>query len=476
MLRVVAENADDPFFQSAKEHLSEVALEFERAARRDEHYQLTLDQLGVSSLLVDAERVVRFACSSTPQLLGLSSADLIGRDLRSVLQTSQAEFLRICQLLNSGTPELQRIPICLTRGQSGSRWIDCEVRVDPRDRSRRLLLLHRSPAKVERATLREVTAKPIEMVGESPALARILAEVDRLGRGSWPVLIGGETGTGKELVARAIHVASDRHAKPFVTINCADLTESLLSSQLFGHRKGTFTGAIANQEGIFSAAEGGTLFLDEIGDMPLSIQVRLLRVLEQGEMLRIGENTPKKIDVRILVATHRDLVDDVTTGRFRKDLLYRIRVGRIKVPPLRERPEDIRLLVAHFLEHPERGSATRPTSIDDDALALLEKYSWPGNVRELRQAIEFAVIGTTQACIRPHDLPPEIMAPMPPSFVNLQPNASFSSLLRRKPISLRRIEAAIIQADGDRTMAAKILGISRSTLYRLFQRELDGGK
>jgi DNA-binding NtrC family response regulator len=267
-------------------------------------------------------------------------------------------------------------------------------------------------------------------------------------------LIEGETGTGKELVARAIHFSSQRKEKPFVAVNCAGLTESLLSSQLFGHKRGAFTGAIEDHRGLFEAANGGTLLLDEIGDIPMPVQNQLLRVLQEREIVRLGETLPRKVDVRIIAATHRNLSAEAAAGRFRSDLFYRIRVARITLPPLRRRREDIPLLAASFLGQFSAGSGKRVTEISQEALQALIDYDWPGNVRELKSAIEFTLIHCAGAVIQTEDLPPEIFPP--------------AEAIAGDPLQdeRSRFVQALDRSRGNRALAARLLGISRATLYR----------
>jgi transcriptional regulator with PAS, ATPase and Fis domain len=272
------------------------------------------------------------------------------------------------------------------------------------------------------------------------------------------VLVEGETGTGKELVARAIHYSSGRKAKPFLAVNCAGLTESLLSSHLFGHRRGSFTGAVADQLGMFEAANGGTLFLDEIGDIPIALQTSLLRVLQEKEITRLGETQPRRIDVRIIAASHRDLSDEVASGQFREDLFYRIRVTSIWIPPLRDRLEDVPLLVAWFLGQIRAFKGLPVTEVSSEAMKILMEYKWPGNVRELKSAIESAVIHSNGSVIVPTDLPAEVLG--------------LSSLHSTEihPEERTRVLEALNRVNGNRTAAARLLGVSRATLYRTMAR------
>jgi PAS domain S-box-containing protein len=300
-----------------------------------------------------------------------------------------------------------------------------------------------------------------QMIGGSSAMRRLYQTIDDVARGDWTVLVEGETGVGKELVARAIHAASANRSGSFVAVNCAGLTESLLDSQLFGHRRGAFSGAVRDQEGFFEAADGGTIFLDEIGDISQGAQTSLLRVLQEGEIVRIGDTKPKKIHVRVIAATNRDLSSEVSAGRFRTDLFYRLRVARAVVPPLRERRDDIRLLAEAFLAE---ARITTPKTIGGfapSAMKLLRDYSWPGNVRELRSAVDYAVMHCKNDSICARDLPPEILG-----SGARDPAAKEPDRLDTEDTLRGRILDTLDRSGGNRTRAAELLGISRATLYR----------
>ena len=246
------------------------------------------------------------------------------------------------------------------------------------------------------------------MIGSSPPMLELFAMIDRVAASGVPVLIQGETGTGKELVARALHDASPRKAGPFLAENCAAISENLLESELFGHKKGAFTGAVADRPGHFVVADGGTVFLDEIGDMPLSMQAKLLRVLQDGEVRAVGANTTKKVDVRILAATHRDLPSAVASGDFREDLMFRLNVVTLHLPPLRDRGDDVRAIARAILPGIAE-EVGREASISEGALDALAGWSWPGNVRELENELRRAV-ALSGGVIRPDDLSPRIAA------------------------------------------------------------------
>ena len=289
-----------------------------------------------------------------------------------------------------------------------------------------------------------------DLVGKSRPMQLLYQQAREVAGVDLTVLIEGETGTGKELIARAIHQASHRRDGPFIAVNCAGLNEALIGSQLFGHRRGAFTGAIENQLGLLEAAGGGTLLLDEIGDVPMGIQASLLRVLQEKEVTRLGETSARKVDVRILAATNRDLTAEVERGAFRQDLLYRLRV-RISMPPLRQRREDIPLLVSSFLREVEATSDRGIEGVDSEAMGMLMEHPWPGNVREFKSAVEFAALHCSQRWIRQSDLPPEI-----------SPQQRDEGVVGER----ERIVAALQRYRGKRAAAARSLGMSRSTFYR----------
>ncbi|MEY2600006.1 MAG: hypothetical protein RLZZ142_2265, partial [Verrucomicrobiota bacterium] len=243
------------------------------------------------------------------------------------------------------------------------------------------------------------------LVGKSEAMAQVFKMIGRVSLSDAPVMITGESGSGKELVARAIHTYSQRNGKSFVAINCAAIPEQLLESELFGHEKGAFTGAVSQRAGRFEQSHGGTLFLDEIGDMPIQLQSKILRVLQDGEFSRVGGSTPLKTDVRIVAATNKNLEQEVTEKKFREDLFYRLNVVRIQLPPLRQRMEDIRLLAEYFLQRVATRLRLPKLTLSEDAMKVLEGYSWPGNVRELENTIQRACVLAASDVLLPKDIP-----------------------------------------------------------------------
>ncbi len=296
-----------------------------------------------------------------------------------------------------------------------------------------------------------------ELIGESPALKEVWRLIERAAPTDKAILIQGESGTGKELVARAIHRRSSRAEQPLIAINCAALPETLLESELFGHEKGAFTGAVAAKAGFFEVADGGTLFIDEIGEMPGSLQAKLLRVLEDGSMRRIGSVKERRVDVRLLAATNRSMAEQVKAGQFREDLYYRINVMSLQLPPLRERTGDIPLLVRHFLGPDWK--------IEPEAMQAIERYRWPGNVRQLLNAVERAKILADDQEILLDDLPPEILAENPDAAAVEAPVSDELAALQRAHI-LEIFE----REKGNKARAARVLGVNRRSLYRMLEK------
>ncbi|MBK5966630.1 nitrogen regulation protein NR(I) [Thiocystis minor] len=323
-------------------------------------------------------------------------------------------------------------------------------------------------------------AKAPDIIGEAPAMQEVFRAIGRLARSNITVLINGESGTGKELVAHALHRHSPRSDRPFIALNMAAIPRDLLESELFGHERGSFTGAQARREGRFEQADRGTLFLDEIGDMPAEMQTRLLRVLADGEFYRVGGMTPIRVDVRIIAATHQNLEDLVRQGRFREDLFHRLNVIRIHLPALRDRREDIPLLMRHFLAQAALELSCEPKSLLQGAIDQLKRLDWPGNVRQLENTARWLTVMASSKHIQAEDLPPELNA----SFVEQSSDDSWESVLRRwsrQKLSQGQealldtalptfekimIQSALEHTGGRRQEAARLLGWGRNTLTR----------
>ena len=308
-----------------------------------------------------------------------------------------------------------------------------------------------------------------ELIGESEAMRRVYDLVDRVGGSDTTVLLHGETGTGKELVARALHRRSRRSAGPFVAINCAAMPETLLESELFGHARGAFTDARAARRGLFLQADQGTLFLDEIGEMPMAMQVKLLRVLQERRVRPVGADAEVPFDARIVAATHRDLQSMVDEGRFREDLYFRLGVVPISLPPLRARGQDVLLLAQVLLAEAASGGAKEIRGFAPDAARLLLAYSWPGNVRELRNCVEHAVALARFDVVTVDDLPERVRSHRPEHLL-VVPSADPEELVPLEEIERRYVLKVLEAVDGHRGRAAKVLGLDRKTLYRKLER------
>jgi two-component system, NtrC family, response regulator HydG len=301
------------------------------------------------------------------------------------------------------------------------------------------------------------------MIGHSAAMQKTFSIIEKAAQSDAPVIIFGASGTGKELVARAIHELGRRREGPYIQLNCAALNESLLESELFGHVKGAFTGAYRHRQGRFEAAHGGDIFLDEIGDLPLSIQVKLLRVLETKQFERVGDHRPVLVDVRIIAATHRNIAELVAAGKFREDLWFRINVIPILLPPLRERMEDLPLLTVNFIRQLRVRSGKDITGLSPEAMNIFTSYHWPGNVRELKSVIEYAFVIAERGLIEPDQLPTTLCG---------RPEACPASIRSENEEGVRRslVIEALRSCHGNVTQAAKLLGVSRVTVWNRMKR------
>ncbi|TWT49261.1 Transcriptional regulatory protein ZraR [Rubripirellula amarantea] len=319
--------------------------------------------------------------------------------------------------------------------------------------------LERRKLRKENTQLREVIGRtkrpPAKMLGECEPMQKVLRLIDRVAPTDNPVLIEGESGTGKELVAQAIHQASSRANRPMVTVNCAALPEQLVESELFGHEKGSFTGATSAKSGLFEVADHSSLFIDEIGELPLALQPKLLRVLEDGSMRRVGSEKERRVDVRIVAATNRNLKQEVEEGRFREDLYYRINVLTLDLPPLRERSGDVSLLLDHFLGE--------GYELDEDARSALESHNWPGNIRQLINTIKRAQV-LSDSLITIEELPDEF-EPLPNNFDAEVPESEGTLMTLQR----QHIAEVLEKANGNKSAAARILGVERRKLYRMMK-------
>jgi PAS domain S-box-containing protein len=423
-----------------------------------------LNGLREGVFIIDRSGKIVFVNQTAARLFGPQSENCKGQPWQDVIRLEATGELTFERLLESPADRVGRSNFSVSDPAGRRHVLELEVQDDPRENEHRLVFLYDITEVLDLRHLLDERVTFHDIVAKSGAMQLVFEQIRQVAPLDWTVLVQGETGTGKELAARAIHYQGPRKSGPFIPVNCAALSESLLTSQLFGHCRGAFTGAVSDQKGVFESASGGTIFLDEIGDMPLSTQANLLRVLQEREITRLGESQPRKVDVRVIAATHCDLKRKVDEGSFRSDLYYRIHGFRISLPPLRERHEDIPLLAHYVLRVVATQAKKAVPDISQQALRRLMDYSWPGNVRELRSAIEWAAMRCA-GVVQIEDLPPEVVASASPGDVVAPPDDEKSRILR-----------AIQEAGGNRSEVARRLGISRATLYRrLAELGLTGG-
>ena len=434
----------------------------------------TLASLSRAFRLAGHEATVCDNAARALELLKTGSFDVI---LSDVVMPGKNGLELLEDLKNSGV----KTPIVLISGQANIEMAVKATRLGALDFLEKPLSTDKLLVTVENALrlsrledenreLRHRLGKH-ELVGSGPAMQKLNAQVDRVAASETRVCIFGETGTGKELVARAIHEKSPRHQQSFVTLNCAAVPAELIESELFGHEKGAFTGAAAKHLGKFEQADGGTLFLDEIGDMPVAMQAKLLRVLEEGEVERVGGDKPIKVNVRVVVATHRNLEDLVKQNSFRRDLFHRIYVFPLPLPPLRERPEDFPELVAHFARQVAAQNGWKEKLFSEEAIAELRKYGWPGNVRELRNVVERLVLLASDDTVTATDVGPVLpISESSTSFTSSTSSASSGTLAERTEAFEKEVLLAEIRRNSfHMTNVARALGLERSHLYKKCQ-------
>jgi DNA-binding NtrC family response regulator len=390
-----------------------------------------------------------FASSSLPDTTGLALLDAI----RGLTDPPEVIFITAYETIDAAVKAVKRGALCyITRPLTPDRLLHLTRKAVEEIR------LRRENEALRRELDRRYTYK--DLIGKSPRMQEVFQLLENLTGTESNVLIMGKSGTGKELVARAIHAQSPRKDRRFVALNCGGLTETLLESELFGHIKGAFTGAIASKPGVFQEADGGTLFLDEIANMPLSMQVKLLRTIQEGEIKQVGSNQTFKVNVRFIAATNRELLQAVEEGVFREDLYYRVNVITITLPDLAERTEDIPLLANHFLEWFTKKLRKPVDRIAEDAMALLMDYAWPGNVRELENCIERAVVLAKGPAITATELPPSVRALQQKEGLRVPVGITLEDLEREA------ILRTLAHCNGNRAAAAKMLGLAERTLYR----------
>ena len=458
------------------------------------------ERLGIRFLVVDDEESIRRLCITVAQAMGFTCMEAAtGEEALARLDEQPANIILTDLIMPrmSGLEFLERVKRILPRAEvavmTGHGSVETAVQAmklgaydyiakpfSPLEELR--LFLRRMADKIELVEENEFLRERVDMetgmhgiVGTTPKIQDVLRMVARLRDTRTPVLIVGESGTGKELVARAIHFRGAFASRPFVAVDCGSLVPTLIESELFGYERGAFTGAVRSKPGLFQSANGGTVFLDEIGELPLEMQAKLLRVLQEKEVRPLGSNQSVKVDVRIIAATNRDLEAAYRAGNFRKDLYFRLDVVTIRLPALRERRSDIPMLAHWFLDRHAKGSGIQVTGA---AMKALLQYDWPGNVRELENCIERATALGEGKLIDFSDLPPSITSQGPPAggAILESPGNGTLSATDLEEIERATIQRVFEQVNGDKVMAGKMLGISRATLYRKLKRYNIGAR
>ncbi len=426
---------------------------------RSENYDVAVAQGGKEALerLEEERPDIVLSDIRMPGVSGLevlSKAREVDPEMAVVLMTAQASLQSAVQAVNQGAYHYLQKPFA-----NDELLAICSRAVE----ARRLKVENRALKKEIRRRSRDWGARP---VGRSRAFQEVLEMVETVAPTESTVLITGESGTGKEVLARYLHQLSDRADGPFFSINCGALPESLLESELFGHVKGAFTGAVKDKDGLLVAARGGTFFLDEIAEMSPQTQVKLLRALQEREVTPVGSTEPVDVEVRIVAATNQELEEAIRKGGFRSDLYYRLNVISLHLPPLRDRKEDIPILARHFLSR-NAGEEGEGLTLSEETLEVLTRYPWPGNVRELENALErAAILAGSQGIVRSEHLPERITEPEPPRLASQEapPNPTLEVIERAY------IEWVLRAEEGNKSRAAEVLGIDPSTLYRKIQR------
>jgi PAS domain S-box-containing protein len=423
-----------------------------------------LDNLNEGIIAHDLRRRIFFFNAEAERITGFSRQEVVGHDCHDVFG---APFCGQRCSFCDGAPFVREsiaYPLSITTKQGAPRRLEFRATLMRDEAGAAVGVL---AAFSDVTVLRELERRSGEstrfanIIGADSQMRGLFQQIVDVAQYDFPVHISGETGTGKELVANAIHNESRRGGAPFVPINCGALPEGLIESELFGHVKGAFSGAIRDKKGRFELADGGTVFLDEVADLPKPLQVKLLRFLQEGRFEKVGGERTVAVNVRVISATNKDLRAEVKKNTFREDLFYRLNVIPIHIPPLRERRNDVPLLAGHFLRQvAERTGQTAP-KISDAAMALLMDYDWPGNVRELQNAVQFALVKCDNKTITPADLPLELR---PASSPNLAPRPE-----RGRKLNVQTVQEALAKTAGNKARAARTLGVGRATLYRFLE-------
>lgn len=445
------------------------ALNAKRLAEEADRHRADLEaifrSLSDGILMLDAAGALQHANEAAARICACLSRQVTHSEVCMHLPCDGACRQLIQESLATGLPgKRERIRCKMPQKQEQVVTITTSPIRDHADRCTGIVVVLRDETRIDQLEGQLHTRKGFgRMIGASLPMQRLYSKIEALADVPSTVLIQGESGTGKELVAEALHSFGSRRGKAFVKVNCSALSDALLESELFGHVKGAFTGAVTNKAGRFQKADGGTIFLDEIGDISPAMQIRLLRVLQEREFEQVGDSTTIKVDVRVLAATHQDLTELVRQGKFREDLYYRLHVIKLSVPPLRERMEDLPLLIELFLERYSLLFRKTISGISDAAMALLRAHTWPGNVRELQHVLEHACVLSCSSLIDTDLLPLDLTTPQARQL----PPESAAAGAEPLPSSLAgQIAEALIKSGGNKSKAAHLLGISRRTIYR----------
>ncbi|RJR40701.1 MAG: PAS domain S-box protein [Desulfobacteraceae bacterium] len=441
--------------------MSKGELELREVVSQKENLERILDSLSEGIIAHDRDRRILYFNRSAERITGYKRGEVLGLDCHEAFGKPFCGSR--CSFLGDPPDGLDRLsyPLHIFTKGGEARRIEMEVS-GLRDLNRRFVGVISAFRDVTDLVCLRIQTGALEgfagIIGRDPKMLAVYSRIRDLSTNDFPVHITGETGTGKELVANAIHNESRRGGTPFVPVNCAALPEGILESELFGHVKGAFTGAVRDKKGRFELAHGGTIFLDEIAEIPKHVQAKLLRVVQEKTFERVGGERTLAADVRIISATNRDLKQEVRKGNFREDLYYRINVVPLSLPPLRDRKEDIPLLIEFLMKKAEEEGHENP-GVSNTALDSLRHYEWPGNVRELQSAIRFALVHSQGRIIMPEHLPPEV-----------RESAGRVSQFKLSPEGVR---AALTRTGGNKKKAAEMLGVGRATLYRFLNRNSE---
>jgi PAS domain S-box-containing protein len=438
---------------------------------------LILDNLKLGIIAHTPERIITIFNKEAERITGYSKSEVLGNDCHKAFQ---APFCGPKCSFCDGAPDFpfgsKEYPLNIITKDGMTRQIEMTVSaiIDQDNIFKGVLASFNDVTESINLSLKaEKLSSFAGIIGKDKAMQDIFRQIRDVALYNYPVTVTGDTGTGKERVAYAIHDISDYGTGTFVPINCGALPEGIVESELFGHVKGAFSGAIKERKGRFELAHKGTLFLDEVAELPLKTQVKLLRFLQEGTFEKVGGEKKVSVDVRIISATNKNLKEQVKAGRFREDLYYRLNVIPIHLPPLRQRKSDIPLLTAHFLKEAEQESPNPVPTLAPDTLDILMDYHWPGNVRELKNVIQFSVVRSRGSQILPSDLPLEITQGMDLNLRIEMEQPSRESLVAREKLDIESVTAAIKKAGGNKSKAARLLGVGRATLYRFLDRNQD---